>query len=163
MIIQEVNTALVRPSSWPRVRGISNICVNGHVVVNLYKCKVINKEIIILSTYRRLPDMVTSLIERTAQNARSFKLSDRFERCANSFFANSLIPLHSFSFTQKIKDHSSLLSVRSIYKSDVTSFAFTSTTATYHILRYKYIDEVVKVGKNFYTWRLDYNWYYSLK
>jgi hypothetical protein len=28
----------------------------------------------------------TSLRERTAQNARSFNLSDRFERCANSFF-----------------------------------------------------------------------------
>jgi hypothetical protein len=51
------------------------------------------------------------------------KLSDRFERCANSFFDNSLIALHSFSFTQKIKDHSSLLSVRSINKSDVPSSA----------------------------------------
>ncbi len=30
-------------------------------------------------------NMATSLRERTAQNARSFKLSDRFERCANSF------------------------------------------------------------------------------
>jgi hypothetical protein len=30
------------------------------------------------------------------------------------FFDNSLIALHSFSFSQKIKDHSSLLSVRSI-------------------------------------------------
>ncbi len=39
------------------------------------------------------------------------------------FFDNSLIALHSFSFTQKIKDHSSLLSVRSIYKSDVPSSA----------------------------------------
>ncbi len=37
------------------------------------------------------------------------------------FFANSLIALHSFSFAQKIKDHSSLLSVRSCYKSDVPS------------------------------------------
>ncbi len=37
------------------------------------------------------------------------------------FFDNSLIALHSFSFTQEIKDHSSLLSVRSIYKSDVPS------------------------------------------
>jgi hypothetical protein len=35
------------------------------------------------------------------------------------FFDNSLIALHSFSFTHKIKDHSSLLSVRSIYQSDV--------------------------------------------
>jgi hypothetical protein len=67
--------------------------------------------------------MDTSLRERTAQNARSFKLSDRFERCVNSFFANSLIALHSFSFAQKIKDHSLLLSVRSIYKSDVPSSA----------------------------------------
>ncbi len=49
----------------------------------------------------------------------TFKLSDPFERCANSFFDNSLIALHSFSFTQKIKDHSSLLSICSIYKSDV--------------------------------------------
>jgi hypothetical protein len=32
---------------------------------------------------------------------------------------SSLIALHSFSFTQKIEDHSSLLSVHSIYKSDV--------------------------------------------
>ncbi len=39
------------------------------------------------------------------------------------FFDNSLIALHSFSFAQKIKDHSSLLSVRSIYKSDVPSSA----------------------------------------
>ncbi len=54
----------------------------------------------------------------------SLKLSDLFERCANSFFDNSLITLHSFSFTQKIKDHSSLLSVCSIYKSDVPSSAF---------------------------------------
>ncbi len=46
-------------------------------------------------------------------------LSDRLERCANSFFDSSLIALHSFSFTQKIEDHSLLLSVRSIYKSDV--------------------------------------------
>ncbi len=38
-----------------------------------------------------------------------------------SFFDNSLIALHSFSFTQKINNHSSLLSVRSIYKSDVPS------------------------------------------
>jgi hypothetical protein len=68
--------------------------------------------------------MVTSLRERTPQNARSFKLSDRFERCANSFFDNSLIALHSFSFTQKIKERSSLLSVRSIQKSDVPSSAF---------------------------------------
>ncbi len=39
------------------------------------------------------------------------------------FFDNSLIALrlHSFSFAQKIKDHSSLLSVRSIYKSDAPS------------------------------------------
>ncbi len=37
------------------------------------------------------------------------------------FCDNSLIALHSFSFTQKIKDHSSLLSIRSIYKSDVPS------------------------------------------
>ncbi len=58
---------------------------------------------------------------KLAKNARSFKLSDRFERCANSFFDNSLIALHSFSFTQKIKDHTSLSSVRSIYKSDVPS------------------------------------------
>ncbi len=39
------------------------------------------------------------------------------------FFDNSLIALHSFSFTQKIKDRSSLLSVRSIHKSDVPSSA----------------------------------------
>jgi hypothetical protein len=31
-------------------------------------------------------NMVKSLWERTAQKARSFKLSDRFERCANSLF-----------------------------------------------------------------------------
>ncbi len=37
------------------------------------------------------------------------------------FFDNLLIALHSFSFAQNIKDHSSLLSVRSIYKSDVPS------------------------------------------
>ena len=37
------------------------------------------------------------------------------------FLDNSLIALHSFSFAQKIKDHSSLLSVRSIHKSDVPS------------------------------------------
>jgi hypothetical protein len=37
------------------------------------------------------------------------------------FFDNSLIALHSFSFALKIKDHSSLLSVRSIYKSDAPS------------------------------------------
>ncbi len=30
--------------------------------------------------------MEASLRERIAQNARSFKLSNRFERCANSFF-----------------------------------------------------------------------------
>ena len=65
----------------------------------------------------------SSLREQTAKNARSFKLSDRFERCANSFFDSSLIALHSFSFAQKIKDHSTLLSVRSIYKSDVPSSA----------------------------------------
>ncbi len=41
------------------------------------------------------------------------------------FLDNSLIALHSFSFTQKIKDHSSLLSVRSIYKSDVPSSGYT--------------------------------------
>ncbi len=34
----------------------------------------------------KLTNMVKSLRERTAQNARSFKLSDRFERCTNSFF-----------------------------------------------------------------------------
>ncbi len=60
----------------------------------------------------------------TAPQKLYFKLSDRFERCANSFFDNSLIALHSFSFTQKINDHSSLLSVRSIYKSDVPSSDF---------------------------------------
>ena len=37
------------------------------------------------------------------------------------FFDNSLVALHSFSFTQKIKDRSSLLSARSMYKSDVPS------------------------------------------
>jgi hypothetical protein len=68
-------------------------------------------------------NIVTLLRERTAQNACSFKLSDRYEHCANSFFHNSLIALQSFSFTQKIKDHSLLLSVRSIYKSDVPSSA----------------------------------------
>ncbi len=45
-------------------------------------------------------NMVTSLRERTTQNARSFKLSDRFERCANSFFwqfahRSTLIFFHS--------------------------------------------------------------------
>ncbi len=47
------------------------------------------------------------------------------------FFDNSLIALHSFSFTQKIIDHSSSLSsVRSIYKSDVPSSAIrTPSTA----------------------------------
>jgi hypothetical protein len=64
-------------------------------------------------------NMDTSLRERTAQNARSFKLSD----VRTLSFDNLLIALHSFSFTQKIKDHSSLLSVRSIYKSDVPSSA----------------------------------------
>ncbi len=44
--------------------------------------------------------LVTSLRERTVQNAHSFKLSDRFERCANSFlwqFAHrsTLIFFHS--------------------------------------------------------------------
>jgi hypothetical protein len=77
----------------------------------------------LLYTASQKLSMVTSLRERTAQNERSFKLSARFERCANSFFDNLLIALHSFSFTQKIKDHSSLLSVRSIYKSDVPSSA----------------------------------------
>ncbi len=48
------------------------------------------------------------------------------------FFDNSLIALHSFSFTQKIKDHSSLLSVRSVDKSDVPSSVRASTpTLTY--------------------------------
>jgi hypothetical protein len=37
------------------------------------------------------------------------------------FFDNLLVALHSFSFTQKIKDRSSLLSARSMYKSDVPS------------------------------------------
>jgi hypothetical protein len=37
------------------------------------------------------------------------------------FYDNSLIALQSFYFAHKIKDHSSLLSVRSIYKSDVPS------------------------------------------
>ena len=37
------------------------------------------------------------------------------------FFDSSLVALHSFPFTHKIKDHSSLLSARSIYKSDVPS------------------------------------------
>ncbi len=37
---------------------------------------------------------------------------------------NSLNALHSFSCTQKIKDHSSLLSARSIYKSDVPSSGY---------------------------------------
>jgi hypothetical protein len=61
--------------------------------------------------------MLTSLRERIAKNARSFNLSV----VRTLFCGNSLIALHSFSFTQKIKDHSSLLSVRSIYKSDVPS------------------------------------------
>jgi hypothetical protein len=44
--------------------------------------------------------MITSLRERTAKNERSFKLSDRFERCANSFFGqfahrSTLIFFHS--------------------------------------------------------------------
>jgi hypothetical protein len=44
--------------------------------------------------------MATSLRERTAQNARSFKLSDRFEWCANSLFwqfahRSTLIFFHS--------------------------------------------------------------------
>jgi hypothetical protein len=77
--------------------------------------------VFLLYTAPQKLNTVKSLRERTAQNARSFKLSDRFERCANSFFDNSLIVLHSFSFAQKIKDHSSLLSVCSIYKSDVPS------------------------------------------
>ncbi len=43
---------------------------------------------------------VTSLRKRIASNARSFKLSDRFERCANSFFwqfahRSTLIFFHS--------------------------------------------------------------------
>ena len=38
------------------------------------------------AVYRQKLNTLTSLSERTAQNARSFKLSDRFERCANSFF-----------------------------------------------------------------------------
>ncbi len=41
--------------------------------------------------------------------------------CELFFCDKSLVALHSFSFTQKIKDHSSLLSVGSIYKSDVPS------------------------------------------
>ena len=40
------------------------------------------------------------------------------------FYDNSLIALHSFSFAQKIRDHSSLLSVRSIHKSDVPSSVY---------------------------------------
>jgi hypothetical protein len=44
--------------------------------------------------------MLTLLSERPAKNARSFKLSDRFERCANSFFGqfahrSTLIFFHS--------------------------------------------------------------------
>ncbi len=59
----------------------------------------------------------------TALQKLNFKMSDGFGRCANSFFDNSLIALHSFSFAQKIKDHSSLLSVCSIYKSEGPSSA----------------------------------------
>ncbi len=49
---------------------------------------------------QKLNMLFTSLSERTAQNARSFKLSDRFERCANSFFGqfahrSTLIFFHS--------------------------------------------------------------------
>jgi hypothetical protein len=40
----------------------------------------------ILWPARQKLKIITSLRERTAQNARSFKLSDHFERCANSFF-----------------------------------------------------------------------------
>ncbi len=39
----------------------------------------------IQGTFSLTCTLVTSLTERTAQNARSFKLSDCFERCANSF------------------------------------------------------------------------------
>jgi hypothetical protein len=39
----------------------------------------------IQETFSLKCSLVTSLKERTAQNVRSFKLSDRFERCANSF------------------------------------------------------------------------------
>jgi hypothetical protein len=70
----------------------------------------------------------------TAPKKLNFKLSNRFERCANSFFDNSLIALHSFSFTQKINDLSSLLRVRSIYKSDVPSSGFTNR-------KWKYVKE----------------------
>jgi hypothetical protein len=42
--------------------------------------------VFLLYTAPQKLNTVTSLRERTAQNARSFKLSDRFERCANSFF-----------------------------------------------------------------------------
>jgi hypothetical protein len=47
------------------------------------------------------------------------------------FLNSSLIALHSFSFTQKIKDHSSLLSVCSIYKSDAPSSAYTYNVYIY--------------------------------
>ncbi len=70
--------------------------------------------------------LYTSLSERTAQNAHSFKLSDRFERCANSFSWTIRLS-HSFSFAQKIKDHSSLLSVCSSHESDVPSSEQTTT------------------------------------
>jgi hypothetical protein len=69
-------------------------------------------------------NMVSSLRERTAQNARSFKLSSVLRDVQTLFYDNWLIAQHSFSFTQKIKDHSSLLSVRSIYKSDVPSSGY---------------------------------------
>jgi hypothetical protein len=80
--------------------------------------------------------MVTSVRERAAQKARSFKLSDRFEQ--SLFFDNSLIALHSFSFTQQIKDHSSLLSIRSIYKSDLPSSVFVTAIFFQSLFCYSY-------------------------
>jgi hypothetical protein len=45
-----------------------------------------NGTLVPLVTILTPKNLVTSLRERTAQNVRSFNLSDRFERCANSFF-----------------------------------------------------------------------------
>jgi hypothetical protein len=95
--------------------------LSGNILDSFLAADFPRPQVFLLYTAPQKLNMGKSLRERTAQNALSFKLIDRFERCANSFFFNSLIALHSFSFTKKIKDHSSLLSVRSIYKSDVPS------------------------------------------
>jgi hypothetical protein len=61
---------------------------------------LISKAASIFTIYCPPKTSVTSLRERTAQNARSFELSHRFERCANSFFwqfahRSTLIFFHS--------------------------------------------------------------------